>query len=78
MNSSDYLRERYKQLNDQQFYQKLDSDPKNKIAININKVIQEIVDRNLITDKMASRLIIDNPKPGRFYLLPKIHKKGNP
>jgi hypothetical protein len=78
MNMSDYLREGYKQLNDQQFYQKLDSDPTNKIAIKINKVIQEMVDRNLITEKMASYLIIDNPKPGRFYLLPKIHKKGIP
>jgi hypothetical protein len=27
---------------------------------------------------MASHLIIDNPKPGRFYLLPKIHKNGIP
>jgi hypothetical protein len=27
---------------------------------------------------MASFLIMDNPKPGRFYLLPKIHKKGIP
>jgi hypothetical protein len=51
MNTSDYLREGYKQLNDQQFYQKLDSDPTKKIAIKINKVIQEMVDRNLITEK---------------------------
>jgi hypothetical protein len=27
---------------------------------------------------MASYLICDDPKPGRFYLLPKIHKKGIP
>jgi hypothetical protein len=75
MNTSDYLREGYQQLNDRQFYQKLDSDPTGNIATKINKVIQEMVDRNLITPKMASFLIIDKPKPGRFYLLPKIHKK---
>ena len=27
---------------------------------------------------MQSRLIVDQPKAGRFYLLPKIHKAGNP
>jgi hypothetical protein len=37
-----------------------------------------MLDKNLITAKMAEHLCCDNPKPGRFYLLPKIHKKGIP
>ena len=32
----------------------------------------------LITEKNFNYLNIDNPKSGRFYLLPKIHKKGIP
>jgi hypothetical protein len=78
MTTSDYLREGYRQLNDHNFYHKLDHDPTKSIAIKINKIIQEMVDRDLITPKMASYLICDDPKPGRFYLLPKIHKKGIP
>jgi glycerophosphoryl diester phosphodiesterase len=64
MNTSDYLREGYRQLNDHNFYQKLDHDPTKSIAIKINKIIQEMVDRDLITPKMASYLICDDPKPG--------------
>jgi hypothetical protein len=72
MNTSDYLREGYRQFNDQQVYQKLESGPNNKKVIKIYKVIQEMV------EKMDSHLITDKPKPGRFYLLPKIHKKEIP
>ena len=31
-----------------------------------------------ISEKNAIYLTVDQPKPGRFYLLPKIHKAGNP
>jgi hypothetical protein len=78
MNTTDYLREGYKQLNDQTFYQNLDHDPTKSIATKINKVILETTERGLITPKMSTYLTCDNPKPGRFYLLTKIHKKGIP
>jgi hypothetical protein len=44
MNTTDYLREGYKQLNDQTFYQKLDHDPTKAIATKINKVILEMTE----------------------------------
>jgi hypothetical protein len=41
MNTTDYLREGYKQLDDANFYQKLHNDPSKEIAIKINKIIYE-------------------------------------
>ena len=35
-------------------------------------------DQGLISEKNMAYLIVDQPKAGRFYLLPKIHKAGNP
>ena len=32
----------------------------------------------LISEKNFNYLLVDQPKAGRFYLLPKIHKAGNP
>jgi hypothetical protein len=32
----------------------------------------------IIDEKTLKYLIPDSPKPGRFYLLPKIHKANNP
>jgi hypothetical protein len=41
-----------------------------------NTIIFEINKRNLPED--AKFLVIDNPRTSTFYLLPKIHKVGNP
>jgi hypothetical protein len=35
-------------------------------------------DYGYIDEKTLKYLIPDSPKPGRFYLLPKIHKANNP
>ena len=35
-------------------------------------------DEGHISEKNRNYLLIDQPKAGRFYLLPKIHKAGNP
>ena len=35
-------------------------------------------DYGYIDEKILKYLIPDSPKPGRFYLLPKIHKANNP
>jgi aspartate/methionine/tyrosine aminotransferase len=96
MNTQDYLREGYKQSDDRNYYQKLQTNisQANKIvqwpsSIEMvlwsldmfyrpfHKIICEMVERNLITPKMAEYLTCTNPKPGRFYLFPKIHKKAS-
>ena len=71
MNTTDYLREGYRQLSDSNFYTKIREDPTEKMC----KVLTEMRNRKLFTEKNFEYLNIKNPKAGRFYLLPKIHKK---
>ena len=78
MNTTDYLREGYRQLQDTNFYQKLDKDPTPELSEKICKILTEMRDLKIITDKNFENLNIQNATPGRFYLLPKIHKKGIP
>ena len=78
MNTTDYLREGYRQLQDEQFYQKIPEDITNKISNNILEHLTEMRSLNLITQKNFEFLNIPNPTEARFYLLPKIHKKTVP
>ena len=78
MNTTDYLREGYRQLSDGNFYTKLKDDPTIDLSKKICQVLTDMKNVNLITEKNFNYLNIDNPKSGRFYLLPKIHKKGIP
>ena len=51
MNTTDYLREGHRQLQDEQFYQKIPGDITNKIS---NKIMEELIamkSLNLITEK---------------------------
>jgi hypothetical protein len=66
-----------KQLNNTNFYEREThnkTQENNKIVE--NTIISEINKRNLPED--AKFLVIDNPRTSTFYLLPKIHKVGNP
>lgn len=72
-----YLAEVNKQLSNSEFYSNLPHDTTN----DNNEVIRDTI-RKEITDgnlpKEAERLIIDKPRSGRFYVVPKIHKEGFP
>ena len=72
MQTTDYLMEGYRQLSDKEFYTKLKEDP----TINISK--NEMENLKLITEKNFDCLNMNQPKAGRFYLLPKIYKKNIP
>ena len=78
MNTTDYLREGYRQLSDRNFYIKIREDPTEKISEKICKVLIEIKNLKLITEKNFEFPNIKNLTAGRFYLLPKIHKKQVP
>ena len=78
MNSRDYLREGYRQLSDPDFYCKLDHDPTPKIREKIDETLTQMRAKGLITDDNFDHLSIDTYSEGKFYLLPKIHKKGAP
>ena len=78
MNTTDYLREGYRQLSDIKYYTKLPNDPTDTVADNVTKTLTEMRHKGLITEKNFEHLNPDNCTEARFYMLPKIHKKGVP
>ena len=63
---------------DDGFYNKLDKDPTKQFSDEITNELNNMYDYEDIDEKTLEYLIPDSPKPGRFYLLPKIHKANNP
>ena len=51
MNTTDYLREGYRQLSDQKFYQLRETDKTEKHSKNIAEVLTQMRSLNLITQK---------------------------
>ena len=71
----DYILEAENQLRDPGVYQKLDNDPSTLVQRVINDAISNIEERGDIDEKTLEYFMVNNPKLGRFYLLPKIHKR---
>ena len=78
MNTTDYLKEGYRQLSDEQFYQKIPTDITSDISEKIATQLTTMRSLNLITEKNFEYLNVKEPKEAKFYLLPKIHKKNIP
>ncbi|XP_071144979.1 uncharacterized protein [Mytilus edulis] len=78
MDKSNYVQEAIRQLDDDRFYKKLNSDPTLQFSEEITECLKEMCDNNIIDIDTFKYLKPENSKPGRFYLLPKIHKPGNP
>ena len=78
MDKTWYIDECNRQLSDTKFYRRLNED----IAADIQNCVTFYVNRmykdKVINDKTKQYLIQTDVKPGRFYILPKIHKPGNP
>ena len=53
MNTTDYLREGYRQLQDQKFYQKLHMDITNQVSDKIADELIKMRSLNLITEKTS-------------------------
>ena len=73
----DYIREAQGQLGDSEVYRKLDDDPSDRLQQIISETLGAIKERGDIDDSTLDYLMVNNPKLGRFYLLPKIHKRLN-
>ena len=73
----DYIREAEDQLGDPDVYLPLDNDPYDILHNVINQAMGTIRQRGNVDDKTLEYLMVNNPKLGRFYLLPKIHKRLN-
>ena len=72
------MQEATQQLKDTNFYKKLTRNPTLENNIKINTVIDNFKKQNLITDKTANSLKLENPKTPKFYISPESYKKGNP
>ena len=63
MNTTDYLREGYRQLIDRNFYVKIREDPTEQISEKICKVLTDMKNFKLNTEKNFEYLNIKDPKP---------------
>ena len=70
----DYLAETKKQLDDKDVYQEL-RDVKGPLEKITKKVIRKLKNRGDISHETIDYFSVNNPKLGRFYLHPKIHKR---
>ena len=74
-----YINECLRQLNDTKFYRPLDNDITDDIQKPVQVYVERMLHDKIIDDKLTKRFLIRSyPKPRRFYILPKIHKTGNP
>ena len=78
MNTTDYLREGYRQLSDPTFYTPLKNDPTKTVSEKITQTLITMRNKGLISEENLDHLTPTNCTIGQFYLLPKIHKKNIP
>ena len=78
MDKTAYVHEAERQLSDTRFYKKLDHDPTVAFSKKITKSLEAMHDKGFIDFDTLQYLKPEDPKAGRFYLLPKIHKENNP
>ena len=78
MDKTTYILEAERQLSDCRFYGKIDSDPTLDYTQMIIRALEVMYARGHLDNKTMEYLTPEDPKPGRFYLLPKIHKENNP
>ena len=72
-----YIAEANHQLADGRFYQHINQDPIKENQRTVKSTISVMINANDLPPT-AKNLIVPTPKTSRFYLLPKIHKAGNP
>ena len=74
----DYVDEANRQLQDTQYYRQLNYNPTEDHANIICNTLDEMKNNNELDEDIAEGLKPIEPRTPRFYLLPKIHKEGNP
>ena len=72
----DYLLEASNHLKDTIVYQKCKGDPLKKVNNEVKSVLRDMFNRKKINNKVWVYLIMKKPELGRFYLLPKTHKRA--
>jgi hypothetical protein len=78
MDKVDYLEEANRQVTDERFYKKMDSNPTKEFSTRITQELKNYEENSHIDKNTFDFLKPDKPKAGRFYLLHKTHKVNNP
>ena len=79
MDKENYMNEAFRQLGDHSVYRETPEDLTKHIYQIVNERIRKLFSDGHIDDKTLDYLLVNsNPRAGRFYLLPKIHKRGCP
>ena len=73
-----YVDEYHRQLNNPTFCEQQDTDLTDTIQKRVTEYVKHMLNDNLIDKKNKQYLLHRDPKPGRFYILPKIHKVNKP
>ena len=72
-----YIAEANRQLADHRFYEKIPSDAIQSSQQEVKSFIETAIRNNQLPPS-ATNLFVEHPRTSKFYLLPKIHKPGNP
>ena len=81
MDKENYMNEAFRQLHvgDRSVYRETPEDLTQHISKLVSERIRKLFSDGHIDDKTLDYLLVNsNPRVGRFYLLPKIHKRGCP
>ena len=80
MNKNDYISEAKNSVHadGNRIYEELSFDCTQKFVRDVSKAIEKGTASTVIDDELAEPLIVDSPKPGNIYFLPKIHKDTRP
>ena len=82
LSKEDYIKEANQQLNESVYmsYRKLPADPTSQYTTEVKQCLDSMYRRGLIDKKVKNFLHVvpHHARAVRFYLLPKIHKPGNP
>ena len=78
MDTDRYINEGLRHLSDSTTYRLLNSDPTKMILKELKTLLNRLLNSGVITEDMAMFAIPEDPRPARFYLLPKVHKVGVP
>ena len=72
-----YIAEANRQLAENRFYEKIPNDATQSSQQEVKSFIETAIGNNQLPPS-ATNLIVEHPRTSKFYLLPKIHKPGNP
>ena len=79
MDKEAYVQAAMRQLTDKEIYQPLPNDPTSAMIKKVNQRLLEAHRKGNIDDVTKDYLLASgDERAGRFYLLPKLHKKGCP